>query len=114
MEDFQNGRQSADLIGYEGVAMIAVSGLDMAAWDALAKAAGMPLAVLLGGSTGPVPAYNSNGLWLTEVAGLGDDARALVAEGGSRASSCGWAATNWLTISWRSRLCALPSAPISG
>jgi mandelate racemase len=45
----------------------------------------MPLAVLLGGSTGPVPAYNSNGLWLTEVAGLGDDARALVAEGGFKA-----------------------------
>jgi mandelate racemase len=82
MEDFQNGRRALNLIGHEGVAMIAVSGLDMAAWDALAKAAGMPLAVLLGGSTGPVPAYNSNGLWLTDVAGLGDDARALVAEGG--------------------------------
>ena len=82
IEDFQNGRRVLNLIGYEGVSMIAVSGLDMAAWDALAKAAGMPLAVLLGGSTGPVPAYNSNGLWLTEVAGLGDDARALVAEGG--------------------------------
>jgi mandelate racemase len=82
IEDFQNGRRALNLIGYEGVSMIAVSGLDMAAWDALAKAAGMPLAVLLGGSTGPVPAYNSNGLWLTEVAGLGDDARALVAEGG--------------------------------
>src|SRR5258705_13785440 len=54
----------------------------MAAWDALAKADGMPLAVLLGGSTGPVPAYNSNGLRLTELAGLADDARALVAEGG--------------------------------
>jgi mandelate racemase len=82
IEDFQNGRRALNLIGYEGVSMIAVSGLDMAAWDALAKAAGMPLAVLLGGSTGPVPAYNSNGLWLTEVAGLGDDARTLVAEGG--------------------------------
>jgi mandelate racemase len=82
VEDFQSGRRALNLIGYEGVSMIAVSGLDMAAWDALAKAAGMPLAVLLGGSTGPVPAYNSNGLWLTEVAGLGDDARALVAEGG--------------------------------
>ena len=33
--------------------MIAVSGLDMAMWDALAKAAGMPLAVLLGGTLGP-------------------------------------------------------------
>src|ERR1700688_196217 len=82
IEDFQNGRRALNLIGYEGVSMIAVSGLDMAAWDALAKAAGMPLAVLLGGSTRPVPAYNSSGLWLTEVAGLGDDARALVAEGG--------------------------------
>ncbi len=85
IEDFQNGRRALNLIGYEGVSMIAVSGLDMAAWDALAKAGGMPLAVLLGGSTGPVPAYNSNGLWLTEVASLGDDARALVAEGGFKA-----------------------------
>jgi mandelate racemase len=44
--------------------MIAVAGLDMAAWDALAKAADLPLCVLLGGSVGPVNAYNSNGLWL--------------------------------------------------
>jgi mandelate racemase len=53
----------------------------MAMWDALAKAAGMPLAVLLGGSTGPVPAYNSNGLWLTPVEALGQEASELVAEG---------------------------------
>jgi mandelate racemase len=64
------------------MSMIAVSGLDMAAWDALAKAANMPLAVFLGGSVGRVPAYNSNGLWLTEPASLGDEAQALVAEGG--------------------------------
>jgi mandelate racemase len=70
------------LIGNEGIAMIAVAGLDMAAWDALARAAGMPLALLLGGSLGDVPAYNSNGLWLGEVAALGDEASALVAEGG--------------------------------
>src|SRR6185295_12774632 len=82
IEDFRQGQKSLNLIGYEGVSMIAVSGLDMAAWDALAKAAGMPLAVLLGGSTGPVPAYNSNGLWLTDVALLGEEAQALVAEGG--------------------------------
>jgi mandelate racemase len=62
--------------------MIAVSGLDMAVWDALAKAAGMPLAVLLGGTLGPVPAYNSNGLWLTDVATLAQEAAGLVAEGG--------------------------------
>ena len=34
--------------------MIAASGLDMAVWDALAKAAGKPLCKFLGGSVGPV------------------------------------------------------------
>jgi len=82
LDDFQAGRRSLNLVGYEGVTMIAVAGLDMAAWDALAKAAGMPLAVFLGGSLAPVRAYNSNGLWLTDVATLGAEAAALVAEGG--------------------------------
>ncbi len=82
VDDFQHGQKALNLIGYEGVSMIAVSGLDMAAWDALAKAANMPLAVLLGGSLGPVRAYNSNGLWLTDVATLADEARVLVSEGG--------------------------------
>jgi len=84
LEDFQKGLKSLNLVGSEGIAMIAVAGLDMAAWDALAKAANMPLAVFLGGSLGPVPAYNSNGLWLTDVAKLSDEAHALVAEGGFR------------------------------
>jgi mandelate racemase len=70
------------LVGREGVTLIAVSGLDMAVWDALAKAAGMPLAVFLGGTVGPVPAYNSNGLWLTPIDTLAAEARALVNEGG--------------------------------
>ncbi len=73
---------SLHLIGREGVSLIAVSGLDMAAWDALAKAAGVPLAVFLGGTPGPVPAYNSNGLWLTPPDELAAEAAALVAEGG--------------------------------
>jgi mandelate racemase len=82
LEDFQKGLKSLNLVGNEGIAMIAVAGLDMAAWDALAKAANMPLAVFLGGSLGGVPAYNSNGLWLNEVASLGNEALELVAEGG--------------------------------
>ena len=84
LDDFQAARKSLNLIGYEGVAMIAVAGLDMAAWDALAKAAGLPLAELLGGSVGEVPAYNSNGLWLTDVKSLAREAQELVAEGGFR------------------------------
>jgi mandelate racemase len=81
LDDFQSARKSLNLIGYEGVTMIAIAGLDMAAWDALAHAAGLPLAQLLGGSVGKVPAYNSNGLWLTDVDTLGREATELVAEG---------------------------------
>jgi len=66
VEFFETARKSLHFVGYEGLSMIAVAGLDMAAWDALAKAADMPLCCLLGGSVGPVKAYNSNGLWLRQ------------------------------------------------
>jgi mandelate racemase len=79
---FRRGIGSLQLIGREGMTLIAISGLDMAAWDALAKAAGLPLAVFLGGTVGPVPAYNSNGLWLTPLDQLAAEAAALVGEGG--------------------------------
>jgi len=82
LDVFQSGRRSQNLIGYEGVAMIAISGIDMAVWDALAKAADLPLARLLGATTGSVPAYNSNGLWLTDVSTLAKEASELCAEGG--------------------------------
>jgi len=81
-EAFRRGVASLHLIGREGVSLIAISGLDMAAWDALAKAAGMPLAVYLGGTLGSVPAYNSNGLWLTPIEKIASEAAQLVAEGG--------------------------------
>ena len=75
-------RKSLHFVGYQGMSMIAVSGLDMAAWDALAKAAGVPLCVLLGGSVGPVPAYNSNGLWLKTPKAVAKEAIELREEGG--------------------------------
>ena len=81
-ELYDLARKSLHFVGYQGLSMIAVSGLDMAAWDALAKAAGMPLCVLLGGSVGPVPAYNSNGLWLQESAAVAAEAIELRGEGG--------------------------------
>jgi mandelate racemase len=85
LNDFEESRKALSLVGYEGVTLIAISGLDMAAWDALAKAAGMPLARFLGGTVGSVPAYNSNGLWLNDASGLGKEAAQLVDEGGFNA-----------------------------
>ena len=79
---FQHARGWLGLAGYQGLALDAVAGLDIALWDALAKAAGLPLARLLGGTLEPVPAYNSNGLGLIPPAAAGDEALELLAEGG--------------------------------
>ena len=81
-ELYDSASKSLHFVGYEGLCMIAVSGLDMAAWDALAKAAGLPLCVLLGGSVGPVKSYNSNGLWLREPEAVAAEAIELRDEGG--------------------------------
>lgn len=59
-------RRRLALPGTHGLAGMALSGIDMAAWDAFAKLAGLPLARLLGGTAREVPAYNSNGLGLIE------------------------------------------------
>ena len=47
------------LLGPQGLTGIAASGIDMAAWDALARAKGLPLVELLGGKKKKVPAYAS-------------------------------------------------------
>ena len=60
--------------------LIATAALDMAMWDAVAKALGAPLVVALGGTVGPVRAYNTNGLWLIPLERVADEAIALVAE----------------------------------
>lgn len=49
------------LLGWQGLVGMAVSGLDMAFWDALGRLAGKPLVELLGGSARPLPAYDSYG-----------------------------------------------------
>jgi mandelate racemase len=69
------------LIGRQGASLIAAAGLDMAIWDALGKAAGLPLAELLGGTTGQLRTYNTNGLWLIPLGKLAKEAEELVAEG---------------------------------
>jgi mandelate racemase len=82
LELYDATRKSLHFVGYEGLAMIAASGLDMAAWDTLAKAANLPLCELLGGSVGPVKSYNSNGLWLKEPEAVAAEALELRDEGG--------------------------------
>jgi mandelate racemase len=73
------------LIGVQGVVRMALAMFDVAAWDALARAAGKPLASLLGGAPRAVPAYNSCGLGLKEDPGaVADEAEKLLA-GGFRA-----------------------------
>src|SRR5689334_14433537 len=51
---YRDAMSKLHLLGRQGVTLIAVAGIDMAMWDALAKAAGLPLAEFLGGSTGPL------------------------------------------------------------
>jgi mandelate racemase len=74
-------RRGLTLMGHRGLATMAAAGFDMACWDALARAAGVPLVTLLGGTPRSLPAYNSNGLGLIEPAAAADEARQLVAEG---------------------------------
>ncbi len=72
------------LIGVQGIVRMAMAAFDVAAWDALARAARMPLASFLGGTPRPVPAYNSCGLGLKDPAAVADEAEQLLA-GGFRA-----------------------------
>lgn len=82
IEMFEAARKSLHFVGYEGLSLIVVAGLDMAIWDALAKASNMPLCALLGGTVGAVPAYNSNGLWLKDPMAVANEAVELRDEGG--------------------------------
>jgi mandelate racemase len=60
---------------------MALSAIDIAIWDALAVAAGVPLATLLGATLKPIPAYNSSGLGLMSPEAAADKAEKLLAGG---------------------------------
>lgn len=72
------------LIGVQGIVRMAMAALDVACWDALAVAAGLPLVSYLGGVPQPIPAYNSCGLGLMAPGAVADEAEKLLA-GGFRA-----------------------------
>ncbi len=50
------------LLGRQGLLGMAISGLDMAFWDALGRAQNLSVARLLGGDETPIPAYDSFGV----------------------------------------------------
>jgi len=74
-------RKRYTLLGVHNIVLFAMSGIDMAAWDALGQAMEQPLVRLLGGTPRPVPAYNSKGLGLMPLKPLAKQAAELVDEG---------------------------------
>jgi mandelate racemase len=69
------------LPGIVGPLAMVASSIDTAIWDALAIAADMPLARVLGAGPRQVPAYNSNGLGLMSPDAAADEAEALLESG---------------------------------
>ena len=51
-------------LGRRGLIIAAMSGVDIALWDALGKASGLPLYLMLGGNARRVPAYASGGFYM--------------------------------------------------
>jgi mandelate racemase len=69
------------LLGVHNIILFAMSGIDMAAWDAVGQARKLPLVQVLGGTARPIPAYNSTGLGLMPLKALAKEAVQLVNEG---------------------------------
>src|SRR5512132_209175 len=74
-------RQKFKLLGVHNIVLFAIAGIDMAAWDALAQGANLPLVTMLGGKPKPIRAYNSKGLGIMPVAKLAKEANALLKQG---------------------------------
>jgi mandelate racemase len=69
------------LLGAKGIVGMALAGIDMAAWDALAKLQGQPLARVLGAGLPEIAAYNSCGLGLIGPDEAPAEAQSLLASG---------------------------------
>jgi mandelate racemase len=69
------------LLGPQGLSTMSMAGIDMAAWDALAKSREIPLVRLLGGGSCRIPAYNSCGLGMIGPERAAEEAQELLAPG---------------------------------
>jgi mandelate racemase len=67
------------LLGPQGLTGIAMAAIDMAAWDALAQASGLPLVQFLGGERRPVKTYASLGMGTAQR--MAQEAEEMVAQG---------------------------------
>ncbi|MFC4945882.1 enolase C-terminal domain-like protein [Pseudonocardia sp. GCM10023141] len=80
--DLEHGnRLEVGLVGATGPVASVLATVDVAAWDALAVAAGLPLVRLIGAAPRPIPAYNSNGLGLVAPSAAAEEAVELLEEG---------------------------------
>jgi mandelate racemase len=69
------------LLGVAGTVRMALSAVDIAIWDMLAKSLGLPLATMLGSEPRRIPAYDSRGLGLMPPEKLAEEASALHSKG---------------------------------
>src|SRR5688572_17768914 len=69
------------LLGPQGLSAMAIAGIDMAAWDALAKSCEMSLVRLLGGHPCRIRAYNSCGLGMIGPERAAEEAQELLSPG---------------------------------
>jgi mandelate racemase len=69
------------LLGLKGIVGMALAGIDMAAWDALARSQGQPLARVLGADLVEIDAYNSCGLGLIGAGRARAEAESLAGAG---------------------------------
>jgi len=70
--------QSFRLVGPQGLTGMAMAAIDMAAWDACAKAANLPLVRFLGAVPKPIPAYQSRGLGMIGPEKIGEETARLI------------------------------------
>ena len=78
---YEEGFKKLSLLGFQGIGLYALAALDIAFWDAFAKAANAPLAIVLGGELKPIPTYNSRGLWLIQLNKIEDEVKELLSDG---------------------------------
>jgi len=74
-------RSKHHLVGVHNMILFAISGIDMALWDAYSQSVDKPLAIALGGVLKKVQAYNSNGPGLMPVESLANESEQLLSEG---------------------------------